>query len=48
LSGTLETNLRENPSLKINEICNKVVRKWNTRMSMSMAHRVRVMASDQV
>jgi len=30
LSGTLEIDLRENPSLKINEIRNKVVRKWNT------------------
>jgi len=48
LSETLETNLRENPGLKINEIRNKVVRKWNTRVSMSMARRARAMAADQV
>jgi len=48
LSGTLETDLRENPSIKSNEIHNKAVRKWNTRMSMSMARRARAMAADQV
>ena len=44
----METNLRENLSLKINEILNKVVRKWNTRVSLSMARRARAMAADQV
>ena len=48
LSGTLETNLRENPSIKINEIRNKADRKWNTRVSMSMARRAREMVADQV
>ena len=48
LSGTLETDLRENPSIKINEIRNKAVRKWNTRVSWSMARRARAMAADQV
>ena len=48
LSGTLETHLRENPSIKINEIRNKAFRKWNTRVSMSIARRARATTADQV
>ena len=44
----MEIDLSENPSLKINEIRNKAVRKWNTRVSMSVARRARAMAADQV
>ena len=45
LSDSLGTSLQENLDLKINDIHVKVVRKWNTNVSVSMAHRERVKAS---
>jgi len=38
LSQTLDNTLIENPNLKQVDIRNKAARKWNTKVTVSMAH----------
>jgi len=48
LSKTLDNTLIENPNLKLVDIRNKVARKWNTKVSVSMAHRTKQLAAKVV
>ncbi|XP_027916010.1 uncharacterized protein LOC114175451 [Vigna unguiculata] len=48
LSKTLDNTLIENPNLKLVDIRNKAVRKWNTKVSVSMAHRAKQLAAKVV
>jgi len=44
LSGRLEKILRDNTSVKLNALKNKIGRKWNIGVSRSMTFRARTMA----
>ncbi|WVY90028.1 hypothetical protein V8G54_035542 [Vigna mungo] len=48
LSKRLEKTVRENPKVKVGEICDKISRKWNVGVSRSMAFRAKFIASDHV
>ncbi|WVZ22721.1 hypothetical protein V8G54_001265 [Vigna mungo] len=48
LSKSLEKTVRENPKVKVGEICDKISRKWNVGVSRSMAFRAKSIASDHV
>nr|KYP47516.1 hypothetical protein KK1_030852 [Cajanus cajan] len=48
LSGKLKTAIRKNPKLKINDIRERVQRKWNARISKSMTIRARNAAKSMV
>ena len=48
LSKTLDNTLIENPNLKLVDIRNKAARKWNTKVSVSMAHRAKQLAAKVV
>ena len=48
LSKSIDNSLRENPNLKLVDICNKTVRKWNTKVTVYMAHRAKVLAAKEV
>jgi len=48
LSETLDRTLIENPKLKINDVRQRALRKWNTHVSISTARKVRAMAADIV
>jgi len=48
LSKKVEKSLRENSKFKINDVREKGLRKWNTSISVAMAHREKTLASDQV
>ena len=48
LSKNVEKSLRENPKFKIKDVQEKVMRKWNTSISVTMARRANSLASDQV
>jgi len=48
LSKTLDNTLIENPNLKLVVIHNKAARKWNTKVSISMAHRAKQLAAKVV
>jgi len=44
----LENTLRDNPSLRIVDIRNKVTRKWNIAVAKSMARRAKTLTIKQV
>jgi len=48
LSGRLETSLSQNSKLRINDVRNKTVRKWNTSISKSKDQRAMAMALKNV
>ena len=48
LSGRLETSLSHNPKLRINDVRNKTVKKWNTSISKSKAQRAMTMVLKNV
>jgi len=48
LSKSINYSLRENPNLKLVDIRNKVIEKWNTKIMISMAHRAEVLAVQEV
>jgi len=48
LSSRLENTLRDNPSLRVVDIRNKVTRKWNIDVTKSMARRAKTLAVEQV
>jgi len=48
LSGRLETSLSQNPKLRINDVRNKTVKKWNTSISKSKAQRAIAMTLKNV
>ncbi|XP_017416509.2 uncharacterized protein LOC108327302 [Vigna angularis] len=48
LSQEIDRSLVENPSLKVNDIRNKALRKWNTNVSISKARRAKLIATRQV
>ena len=48
LSKSIDNSLRENPNLKLVDIRNKAVRKWNTKVTVSMAHMAKVLAAKEV
>ena len=45
LSETLDQTLIENPKLKINDVRQRALRKWNTHVSISTARKARAMAA---
>ncbi|XP_052734198.1 uncharacterized protein LOC128196726 [Vigna angularis] len=48
LSQEIDRSLVENPSLKVNDIRTKALRKWNTNVSISKARRAKLIATRQV
>jgi len=48
LSETLDQTLIENPKLKINDVTQRALRKWNTHVSISTARKARAMVADIV
>jgi len=48
LSETLDQTLIDNPKLKINDVRQRALRKWNTHVSISTARKARAMAADIV
>jgi len=48
LSETLDQTLIENPKLKINDVRQRALRKWNTHVSISTARKARAMVADIV
>ncbi|WVY95217.1 hypothetical protein V8G54_034305 [Vigna mungo] len=48
LSERMEKSVRENPSMKVMDIRDKVTRKWNVGISRNMAFRARAMAKDKI
>ncbi|XP_017412869.1 uncharacterized protein LOC108324433 [Vigna angularis] len=48
LSERMEKTVRENPTMKVMDIRDKVTRKWNVGISRNMAFRARAMAKDKV
>ncbi|XP_052724458.1 uncharacterized protein LOC128194023 [Vigna angularis] len=48
LSQQIDRSLVENPSLKVNDIRTKALRKWNTNVSISKARRAKLIATRQV
>jgi len=48
LSKSIDNSLRENPNLKLVDIRNKVVRKWNTKVTISMTPRAKVLVAKKV
>ncbi|WVZ24361.1 hypothetical protein V8G54_002905 [Vigna mungo] len=48
LSERIEKYVRENPSMKVMDIRDKVTRKWNVGISRNMAFRARAMAKDKI
>ncbi|WVY90140.1 hypothetical protein V8G54_035654 [Vigna mungo] len=48
LSQRMEKTVRENPTMKVMDIRDKVTRKWNVGISRNMAFRARAMAKDNV
>jgi len=48
LNKSIDNSLRENPNLKLVDIRNKAVTKWNTEVTISMAHREKVLVAKEV
>ncbi|WVZ24993.1 hypothetical protein V8G54_003537 [Vigna mungo] len=48
LSERMEKSVRENPTMKVMDIRDKVTRKWNVGISRNMAFRARAMAKDKI
>jgi len=48
LSQTLDNSLIENPNLKLLDIHNKTAKKWNTKVTISMALRAKQLAAKVV
>ncbi|XP_052726188.1 uncharacterized protein LOC128194667 [Vigna angularis] len=48
LSERMEKTVRENPTMKVMDIRDKVTRKWNVGISRNMVFRARAMARDKV
>ncbi|WVY98561.1 hypothetical protein V8G54_030712 [Vigna mungo] len=48
LSQRMEISVRENPTMKVMDIKDKVTRKWNVGISRNMAFRARAMAKDNI
>ena len=48
LSGRLEISLSQNPKLRINDVRNKIVKKWNTSIRKSKAQQAMAMALKNV
>ncbi|WVZ12836.1 hypothetical protein V8G54_017366 [Vigna mungo] len=48
LSQRIEKTVRENPTMKVTDIREKVTRKWNVAISRNMAFKARAMAKDNV
>ncbi|WVZ25600.1 hypothetical protein V8G54_004144 [Vigna mungo] len=48
LSERMEKTMRENPTMKVMDIREKVTRKWNVGISRNMTFRARAMAKDNV
>ncbi|WVZ12177.1 hypothetical protein V8G54_016707 [Vigna mungo] len=48
LSERMEKSVRENPTMKVLDIRDKVTRKWNIGISRNMAFRARAMAKDKI
>ncbi|WVY90437.1 hypothetical protein V8G54_035951 [Vigna mungo] len=48
LSQRMEKFVRENPTMKVMDIRDKVTRKWNVGISRNMAFRARAMAKDNI
>ncbi|XP_052724071.1 uncharacterized protein LOC128193916 [Vigna angularis] len=48
LSKEIDRSIVENPSLKVNDIRSKALRKWNTNVSISKARRAKLIATTQV
>ncbi|WVZ19200.1 hypothetical protein V8G54_006522 [Vigna mungo] len=48
LSERMEKSVRENPTMKVLDIRDKVTRKWNVGISRNMAFRARAMAKDKI
>ncbi|XP_014517233.1 uncharacterized protein LOC106774701 [Vigna radiata var. radiata] len=48
LSEEIDRCLQDNPNLKVQDICKKALRKWNTKVSISKARRAKLMATRQL
>ncbi|XP_014499552.1 uncharacterized protein LOC106760653 [Vigna radiata var. radiata] len=47
LSHEVDKVLHDNPTIKVQDIRNKALRKWNTKVSISKARRVKLMATNE-
>ncbi|XP_052723811.1 uncharacterized protein LOC108319449 [Vigna angularis] len=47
LSHEIDKSMHDNPSIKVQDIHTKALRKWNTNVSISKARRAKLMASSQ-
>ncbi|XP_014524234.1 uncharacterized protein LOC106780459 [Vigna radiata var. radiata] len=48
LSEEMDRCLQDNPNLKVQDICKKALRKWNTKVSISKVRRAKLMATKQL